>query len=186
MGAMRRPSLPRPGSTASTGSAPRRPQSELDGPGTVRAWKRPGSVERAFRSLKTVDLKVRPVYPRTEPRVRAHVFLCMLAWYIEWHLRQRRKPLRFDDEDSESAEARRPSVVAPAEVSANARALAATKRTPGGGGDPVHGFSTLIGDLATLTRNPVAPRLAGTEPFPVTTRPTPLQKKALDHLGVRL
>ncbi len=134
--------------------------------------------------MKTVDLKVRPVYPRTEPRVRAHVFLCRLAWYIEWHLRRKLKPVRFDDEDAEGAEPRRPSVVAPAEVSASARAKAATKRTPGG--DPVHSFRTLIGDLATLTRNTVVPRLAGTEPFQVTTRPTPLQKKALDHLGVRL
>ncbi len=157
------------------------PQSELDGPGTVRTYKRLSSVERAFRSLKTVDLKVRPVYHRTAPRVRAHVFLCMLAYYIEWHMRQRRKPLRFDDEDAEGA--RRPSVVAPAEVSASARAKAATKRTPGG--DPVHSFRTLIGDLATLTRNTVAPRLAGAEPFPVTTRPTPLQRRAFKLLGVK-
>ena len=87
------------------------PASELDGPGTVRAYKRLSSVERAFRSLKTVDLKVRPVFHRTEPRVRAHIFLCMLAYYVEWHMRQKLKPVLFDDED---AEARRPSVVAPA------------------------------------------------------------------------
>ncbi len=160
------------------------PQSELDGPGTVRAYKRLSSVERAFRSLKTVDLKVRPVYHRTEPRVRAHVFLCMLAYYVEWHMRQKLKPMLFDDEDAEGAEARRPSVVAPAEVSASARAKAATKRTPGG--DPVHSFRTLLDDLATITRNTVAPRLAGAQPFQVTTRPTPLQKKALDYLGIRL
>ncbi len=107
----------------------RLPQSELDGPGTVRAYKRLSSVERAFRSLKTVDLKVRPVYHRTEPR--AHVFLCMLAYYVEWHMRQRLKPMLFDDEDAEGA--RRSSVVAPAEVSASARAKTATKRTPGDG-----------------------------------------------------
>ncbi len=160
------------------------PQSELDGPGTVRAYKRLSSVERAFRSLKTVDLKVRPVYHRTEPRVRAHVFLCMLAYYVEWHMRQKLKPMLFDDEDAEGAEARRPSVVAPAEVSASARAKAATKRTPRG--DPVHSFRTLLDDLATITRNTVAPRLAGAKPFQVTTRPTPLQKKALDYLGIRL
>ena len=159
------------------------PESELDGPGTVRAYKRLSSVERAFRSLKTVDLKVRPVYHRTEPRVRAHVFLCMLAYYIEWHMRQRLKPMLFDDEDAEGAEARRSCVAAPAQVSASARAKAATKRTPEG--DPVHSFRTLIGDLATLTRNTVAPRLAGAEPFQVTTRPTPLQRKALKLLGVK-
>ena len=161
----------------------RLPQSELDGPGTVRTYQRLSSVERAFRSRKTVDLKVRPVYPRTEPRVRAHVFLCRLAYSVEGHLRRNLKPLRFDDEDAEGAEARRPSVVAPAEVSAGARAKAATKRTPGG--DPVHRFRTLIGGLATRTRNPVAPRLAGAEPFPVTTRPTPLQRKAFKLLGVK-
>ncbi len=142
----------------------------------VRAWKRLSTVERAFRSLKPVDLKVRPVCHRTEPRVRAHVFLCMLAYYVEWHMRQKLKPMLFDDEDAEGAEARRSSVVAPAEVSISARARAATKRTPGG--DPVHGFSTLIGDLATITRNTVAPRLAGAKPFQVATRPTSLQKRS--------
>ncbi len=160
------------------------PESELDGPGTVRAYKRLGSVERAFRSLKTVDLKVRPVFHRTGPRVRAHVFLCMLAWYVEWHMRRKLKPVLFDDEDTQGAEARRPSVVAPAQASASARAKAATKTTPDG--DPVHSFRTLLGDLATITRNTVAPRLPGAEPFQVTTRPTQLQKKAFELLGVRL
>ena len=160
------------------------PEAEIDGPGTVRAYKRLSSVERAFRSLKTVDLKVRPVYHRTEARVRAHVLLCMLAYHVEWHMRQRLKPLLFDDEDAEGAEALRPSVVAPAEVSPGARAKAGTRRTPDG--DPVHSFRTLINDLATITRNTVVPRLEGVEPFQVTTRPTPLQAKILDHLGVSL
>ncbi len=160
------------------------PESELDGPGTVRAYKRLGSVERAFRSLKTVDLKVRPVFHRTAPRVRAHVFLCMLAYYVEWHMRLKLKPVLFDDEDAAGAEARRPSVVAPAQASASARAKAATKTTPDG--DPVHSFRTLLGDLATITRNTAAPRLPGAEPFQVTTRPTQLQKKAFELLGVRL
>ncbi len=160
------------------------PESELDGPDTVRAYKRLSSVERAFRSLKTVDLKVRPVFHRTGPRVRAHVFLCMLAWYVEWHMRRKLKPVLFDDEDTQGAEARRPSVVASAQASASARAKAATKTTPQG--DPVHSFRTLLGDLATITRNTVAPRLPGAEPFQVTTRPTQLQKKAFELLGVRL
>ena len=160
------------------------PASELDGPGTVRAYKRLSSVERAFRSLKTVDLKVRPVFHRTAPRVRAHVFLCMLAYYVEWHMRRKLRPVLFDDEDAEGAEALRPSVVAPAAVSPSARAKKAAKTTPDG--DPVHGLRTLLDDLATITRNTVAPRLPGAAPFQVTTRPTPLQKKILDHLGVRL
>ena len=159
------------------------PQTELDGPGTVRAYKRLSSVERAFRSLKTVDLKVRPVFHRTEPRVRAHVLLCMLACYVEWNMRRKLKPVLFDDEDAEGAEALRRSVVAPATVSTSARAKAATRRTPDG--DPVHSFRTLIDDLATITRNTVMPRLPGAEPFQVTTRPTPLQTKVFELLGVR-
>ncbi|MXY33038.1 MAG: transposase, partial [Boseongicola sp. SB0664_bin_43] len=158
------------------------PKSELDGPGTVRAYKRLSSVERAFRSLKTVDLKVRPIFHRTEPRVRAHVFLCMLAYYVEWHMRRKLKPVLFDDEDAEGAEARRPSVVAPAKISMSARAKAGSKRTPDG--DPVHSFRTLLDDLATITRNTMAPRMPGTEHFKVTTRPTPLQRKAFKLLSV--
>ena len=160
------------------------PASDLDGPATVRSYKRLSRVERAFRSLKTVDLKVRPVYHRSEPRVRAHVFLCMLAYYVEWHMRQKLKPMLFDDEDAEGAEARRPSVVAPAKVSKSAQAKAATKRTPEG--DLVHSLSTLIDDLATITRNTIAPRLPGAEPLKVITRPTPLQRTILELLGVRL
>ncbi len=159
------------------------PESELDGPGTVRACKRLSSVERAFRSLKTVDLKVRPVCCRTESRGRACIFLCMLACCVQWHMRQRLKPMLFDDEDAEGAEARRPSVAAPAQVSPSARTEAATKRTPEG--DPVHSFRTLIGDLAAVTRNTAAPRLAGAEPFQVTARPAPLQRKAFKLLGVK-
>ena len=109
------------------------PQDEIDGPGTVRAYKRLSSVERAFRSLKTVDLKVRPVHSTApKPRVRAHVLLCMLAYHVEWHMRQRLKPLLFDDDDAEGTEALRPSVVAPAKVPPGARAKAGTKRTPDG------------------------------------------------------
>ncbi len=159
------------------------PQTQLDGPGTVRAYKRLSSVERAFRSLKTVDLKVRPVFHRTEPRVRAHVLLCMLAYYVEWNMRQKLKPVLFDDEDAEGAEALRRSVVAPAKVSISAQAKAATRETPDG--DPVHSFRTLIDDLATITRNTVMPPLPDAKPFQVTTRPTPLQTKILNLLGVR-
>jgi len=141
-------------------------------------------VERAFRSLKTVDLKVRPVFHRTEPRVRAHVLLCMLSYYVEWNMRQKLKPMLFDDEDVEGAELRRRSIGASASASMSARDKAVTKTTPDG--DPVHSFPTIIDDLATIARDTVAPRLDGTEPFQVTTRPTPLQEKILDHLGVRL
>ena len=160
------------------------PETELDAHGTVRAYKCLSTVERAFRSLKTVDLKVRPVFHRSAERVRAHVLLCMLAYYVEWHMRQRLSPMLFDDEDREAAEAARTSIVAPAQVSDTAQAKARTKRTAEG--DPVQSFRTLLADLATVTRNTVAPRLPGAEPFEVITRPTPLQDKALKLLGVRL
>ena len=99
-------------------------------------------------------------------------------------MRQKLKPMLFDDEDAGGAEVRRRSIVVPATASMSARTKAATRTTPDG--DPVHSFRALIDDLATIARNTVAPRLDGTEPFQVTTRPTPLQKKILDHLGVHL
>ena len=157
---------------------------ELDAEGTVRAYKRLSTVERAFRSLKTVDLKVRPIFHHAANRVRAHVFLCMLAYYVEWHMRQRLKPLLFDDDDAAAAEAARPSIVAPAEVSASAKNKARRKRTADG--LPVHSFRTLLGDLATIAKNRIVARLEGAEPFEVVTRPTALQRKALELLGVRL
>ena len=159
------------------------PAGELDAEGAVRAYKRLSAVERAFRSLKTVDLKVRPVFHRTAERVRAHVFLCMLAYYVEWHMRQRLRPLLFDDDDPAAAEAARASVVAPARVSDAAREKARGKRTADG--LPVHSFRTLLGDLATVARNRVVPRLPGTEPFDILTRPTALQREAFKLLGVR-
>ncbi|MCY4188317.1 MAG: IS1634 family transposase, partial [Bryobacterales bacterium] len=124
------------------------PSSTLDSAGTVRAYKRLSTVERAFRSLKTVDLKVRPVFHRRAERVSAHVLLCMLAYYVEWHMRQRLAPLLFDDEDAAGAEAERVSVVAPARVSEAARNKARRKRNAAG--QPVHSFRTLLADLATL------------------------------------
>ena len=159
------------------------PEERLDADGAVRAYKRLSTVERAFRSLKTVDLKVRPVFHRTADRVRAHVLLCMLAYYVEWHMRERLAPLLFDDEDPAGA-ARRTSVVAPARVSEAARAKAATKRTDDG--RPVQGLRSLLGDLATVTRNRVAPRVPGAEPFDTLARPTELQREAFRLLGVRL
>ena len=160
------------------------PASELDAQGTVRAYKRLSAVERAFRSLKTVDLKVRPVFHYTAGRVRAHVLLCMLAYYVEWHMRGWLKPLLFDDEDPAAAEAARASPVAPAKVSESAQRKAQSKRTANG--LPIHSFQTLLADLATIARNRVVPRLPGAEPFTVVTRPTALQSEAFRLLGVRL
>ena len=160
------------------------PAAQLDAAATVRAYKSLSAVERAFRSFKTVDLKVRPIYHYAAERVRAHVFLCMLAYYVQWHLRARLKPLLFDDDDPSAAEAARVSVVAPAEVSESAKDKARRKRTADGW--PVHSFRTLLGDLATITRNRVVARLGGAEPFEIVTRPTALQREAFKLLGVRL
>ena len=160
------------------------PAAELDAEQTVRAYKGLSAVERAFRSLKTVDLKVRPIYHYAASRVRTHVFLCMLAYYVEWHMRQRLKPLLFDDEDPEEAQAARPSVVARAEVSPGAQDKARSKRTASG--ESVHSLRTLLDNLATITKNRVVAPLAGAEPFDLITRPTAQQRKAFKLLGVRL
>ena len=157
---------------------------DLDAEQTVRAYKGLSVVERAFRSLETVDLKVRPIYHYAASRVRAHVLLCMLAYYVEWHMRQRLKALLFDDEEPEGAEAGRPSVVAPAEVSPSARDKARSKRTASG--ESVQSFRTLLDNLATITKNRVVAPLAGAEPFDLITRPTALQRRAFKLLGVRL
>ena len=159
------------------------PAGELGAEEAVRAYKGLSRVERAFRSYKTVDLKVRPVHHRLEGRVRAHVFLCMLAYYVEWHMRRALAPLLFDDDDPAAAEASRSSPVAPARPSASARAKAARKRTPDG--LPVHSFQTLLADLATLTRNRVQPAAQGAVAADVLTSPTPLQAEAFRLLGVR-
>jgi hypothetical protein len=151
-------------------------------PETVRAYKRLAEVERTFRSLKTVDLHVRPIHHRTADRVRAHVFVCLLAYYVEWHMRQALKPLLFDDDDKAAAEALRPSIVAPAPRSPRAKAKAATKRTADG--SPVHSFHTLLADLATLTLNQVRPLGPDGATVEILTTPTPLQQRAFELLGV--
>ena len=160
------------------------PEETLDAEGTVSAYKGLSRVERAFRSLKTVDLKVRPIFHYTADRVRAHVFLCMLAYYVEWHMRDKLKPLLFDDEYPEQAEALRTSVVAPAEVSPSAKDKARRKRNADG--RPLYSFRTLLEDLATLSKNRVVPRLPGAEPFEILTRPTDQQREIFRLLDVRL
>ena len=118
---------------------------QFDAAETVRAYKDLSKVERAFRSLKSVDLKVRPLHHRRADRVRAHVLLCMLAYYVEWHMRRALTPLLFDDHDRAAAEQERTSVVAPARRSRAARAKAGRKRTDDD--LPVHSFRTLLTDL---------------------------------------
>jgi transposase len=160
------------------------PDTTLDAEDTVRAYKALSEVEWAFRSYKTVDLRVRPIYHYLAGRVRAHVLLCMLAYYVEWHMRQALAPMLFDDDDKAAAAAQRASVVAPAQPSAKARRKASRQRTDAG--EPVHSFQTLLADLATIVKNRIEPKIAGAQPFDQVTRPTPLQQKVLDLLRVRL
>lgn len=160
------------------------PDDVLDAEESVRTYKKLSEVERAFRSYKTVDLKVRPIYHHLADRVRAHVFLCMLAYYVEWHMRQKLAPILFDDDDPETAKALRESVIAPAERSPRALEKARTKKTDEG--LPVHSLQSLLKDIATITRQHISPKLKGALPFSKITIPTTLQQKALNLLGIRL
>lgn len=156
----------------------------LDDSASVRAYKSLAQVERAIRSIKTVDLQIRPIFHWVAPRVCAHVCLCMLAYYVEWHLRQRLAPMLYDDADKEAAEALRTSVVAKAQRSPSALAKQTYGTTPDG--LPVHSLQSLLADLATLARNTVATALNPDHEFVLYTRPTALQHKALDLLGVNV
>jgi transposase len=157
------------------------PEDTLDDTQTVRRYKSLSLVERAFRCIKTVDLHVRPVHWLAE-RVRAHGFLCMLAYYVEWHMRQLLAPMLFDDTDKEAAEAQRRSVVAQAPRSKTAVKKQTTGVTPDG--LPVHSFRSLLADLATLARNTITTAITPLYPLTVLTRPTAIQQKAFDLLGI--
>ncbi|MBW2162451.1 MAG: IS1634 family transposase [Deltaproteobacteria bacterium] len=159
------------------------PEATFNAEQVVSTYKSLSNVERAFRSLKTVDLKIRPIYHRLEDRVRAHVFLCMLAYYVEWHMREKLAPILFDDEDAEYAETLRASAVAPAQRSPRAKHKDRTKRTEEG--LPVHSFRSLLADLTTLAKNLVTIGNNG-DTFCLNTHPTRLQRKAFDLLGVTL
>jgi hypothetical protein len=150
----------------------------------VRSYKSLSQVERAFRSCKTVDLEVRPIHHRRAPRVRAHVFLCMLAYYLEWHIRRVLAPILFDDHDKPAAEAERSSVVAPAPRSDAARRKAARKHTD----DrlPVLGFQALLANLATITHNTMAFQGSNDATYVLYPNLTPLQQRAFQLLDVRL
>ena len=156
--------------------------SALSAAQAVRSYKRLAEVERAFRSLKSVDLHIRPIFHHKAERVRAHVFLCMLAHYVEWHMRERLKALLFDEEEKRGAEASRNSVVAKAQRSARTLAKIQTKRTPEG--LPVHSFRTLLQDLATLTQNRIVPKISGVQPFEMLATATAVQQRAFELLGV--
>ena len=158
------------------------PAATIDDAGTVRAYKSLARVEHAFRSLKTVDLHIRPLFHWLEPRVRAHVFLCMLAYYVEWHMRAQLAPMLYDDDDRAAADALRTSIVAKARRSPAAIAKQTHGTTPDG--LPVHSFQSLLADLATMTRNKVVTPLNDDYEFTVYAKPTPIQEKAFRLLGI--
>jgi hypothetical protein len=147
----------------------------------VSSYKALAQVERAFRAFST-DLGIRPIRHRTEDRVRAHVFLRMLSYYITWHMQARLAPLLFTDDDKPAAQAARTSPVAPAARSPRALAKAATKQTPGD--LPAHSFATLLTDLATVCLNTIAPADQALPGFRLVTTPTAVQRQAFDLLGV--
>jgi transposase len=156
------------------------PLDRLDADDTVRSYKLLSNVERAFRTIKTVDLKVRPIHHRLENRVRAHIFLCMLAYYVEWHMREAWRSVLFADEDQDAKQHRDP--VAPAQRSAEAKRKAKTHKLLDG--TPAHSFRTLMQDLASIVRNtcrtPAADDDAPT--FTIVTTPNQQQRRAFDLL----
>jgi len=156
------------------------PVVEMDAPDCVRNYKSLAQVERAFRSLKTMDLKIRPIHHRTADRVRAHIFLCMLAYYVEWHLREAWRELMFADTDQLAKTTRDP--VAPAKRSKAALAKVRSHRLDDG--TPVHSFATLLAELATIVRNTCRTPNAGPDApcFNITTTPSATQQRALELL----
>ena len=139
----------------------------------VRSYKSLAEVERAFRSLKTIDLKVRPIHHRLADRVRSHIFLCMLAYYVEWHMREAWRPLLFADEDQLAKTTRDP--VAPAKRSAAAEAKAASHLLDDG--TPAHSFCTLHRTSLPSSATPAAPPTPATTPRPSRSPRLPTQNR---------
>ena len=149
---------------------------------TVKAYKGLSKVEQAFRCLKTIDLKVRPIYHYLDHRVKAHIFLCFLAYYVEWHMREALAPILFEEVDNDLIN---PSNLFQYKPSSEVKKKTGSKRTSDG--LPVHSFSTLLSDLATINLNKISITLQGEKvSFEKITQPTVVQQKALDLLGVSL
>jgi transposase len=158
------------------------PEERMPPAEAVRSYKRLANVERAFRSMKTVDLHVRPIHHRLENRVRAHILLCMLAYYIQWHMQEALRSMLFFDEDLAAKAARDP--VAPAQRSSAAQTKARTQTTADG--ELVMSLRSLLKNLATITRSTFAPKNAksATQSFTMITRASPLQTKAFELLAL--
>ncbi len=158
-------------------------QRALSAEDTVRAYKSLGQVEQAFRCMKSDDLQVRPIRHRSEAHVRAHVFLCMLAYYVQWHMRKALSPLLFQDDELEDARWTR-DAVARAEPSRSARAKKRTRRTADGW--PVHSLQSLLSDLATRCKNTCRAGEGKTAVrFNQLTEPTHFQAHVFDLLGIK-
>jgi transposase len=157
------------------------PRDQLDAEGAVRHYKSLSHVEAAFRSLKSDDLKIRPIYHHTADRVRAHLFLCMLAYYVKWHMSEAWRSLLFADEAQQRLAARHP--VAPATRSDAALEKVASKRLSDG--SPAHSFRTLLNELATIVRNTCRRRDADAseQTFEIDTTPNPKQRQALELIN---
>jgi transposase len=158
------------------------PADAMTDPQVVASYKSLSQVERAFRSIKTVDLEIRPIYHWLEDRVRAHVLLCMLAYHVEWHMRAALGPMLYEDDEKETLLAERSNPVAKAPRSDKARAKQASHRTADG--LPVHSFQSLIADLGTICLNTFLTALSPDHPITIATRPTPIQAKAFELMGI--
>lgn len=156
-------------------------EKRMDSDRVVETYKSLAKVERAFRCMKTIDLSLRPIYHRNEERIRSHVFICMLAYYVEWHMREKLRSVLFADDDRESATAARNSMVAPAQRSESAKRKDATQRTSDD--YPVQSFHDILQDLGTLCRNRIRIPEFDSE-FDKLTLATPYQQHVLDLLGV--
>jgi transposase len=159
-------------------------EATIDAEETIAAYKNLSKVERAFRCCKTVDLQIRPIYHRLPDRVEAHVFICMLAYYVEWHMRKALAPVLFDDHNKAEAIKQRHSIVAPAQRSSEANLKASSKKTKEG--FAVHSFQTLLSDLQTIVKNRI--QLKGTinAIFDKITTPTPSQKRIFELLDIKI
>jgi len=156
---------------------------EMDSAGLVRSYKQLANVEKAFRNIKTIDLEVRPIFHRLEDMVRAHVLVCMLAYYVDWHMREALAPMLFAEEDRQAAEAKRENVVAPAQRSEATLSKVTTKTDAEG--RPVHSFQTLLSNLSTIAESKMRPKIKGALEFSKITTPAPFQASILRLLGIR-
>lgn len=156
-------------------------QKQMNSEQVVETYKSLAKVERAFRCLKTVDLSLRPIYHRNDDRIRSHVFICMLAYYVEWHMREKLREVLFADDDQEAAAAARASIVAPAQRSESAKRKDAHRRTDND--YPVQSFHDILADLSTLCRNRIRIAEFDSE-FDKLTLATPYQEHVLALLGV--